>query len=154
MKVATVSVAGERGVGQITKDETSIAAFDLAFSQMQDGIAALIRHNGAGMRPTPSAMSQGTIETPIPGSRRKIFCAGKNCYEHAQEFARSCFDTSSTSGAVPGITLQPGDVIAGRTPAGVGIGFDPPKYRNAGDVTRIEIGSIGALENEIVGPTT
>jgi 2-keto-4-pentenoate hydratase/2-oxohepta-3-ene-1,7-dioic acid hydratase in catechol pathway len=49
-----------------------------------------------------------------------------------------------------GITLQPGDVIATGTPAGVGIGFDPPKYLKAGDVVRIEIGGIGVLENEIV----
>jgi 2-keto-4-pentenoate hydratase/2-oxohepta-3-ene-1,7-dioic acid hydratase in catechol pathway len=46
-----------------------------------------------------------------------------------------------------GITLQPGDVIATGTPAGVGIGFDPPKYLKAGDVVRVEIDGIGALEN-------
>ena len=49
-----------------------------------------------------------------------------------------------------GITLQPGDVIATGTPAGVGIGFDPPKYLKGGDVVRIEIGGIGILENRIV----
>jgi len=47
-----------------------------------------------------------------------------------------------------GITLQPGDVIATGTPAGVGIGFKPPKYLVDGDVVRIEISDIGALENE------
>jgi len=47
-----------------------------------------------------------------------------------------------------GITLQPGDVIATGTPAGVGIGFNPPKYLAHGDVVRIEISGIGALENE------
>ncbi len=46
-----------------------------------------------------------------------------------------------------GITLRPGDVIATGTPAGVGIGFDPPKYLRAGDVVRVEIDGIGALEN-------
>jgi 2-keto-4-pentenoate hydratase/2-oxohepta-3-ene-1,7-dioic acid hydratase in catechol pathway len=154
MKVATVSVAGERRVGQITKDQTSIAPFDLAFSQVQDGIPALIRHKGAGMRPTRSAMSQVTIEAPIPVRRRKIFGAGKNCYKHAHEFARCGFNTSSANGAVRCITPQPGDVIATGTSAGVGIGFDPPKYLKAGDGMRIEIGGIGALENEIVEGTT
>ncbi len=48
-----------------------------------------------------------------------------------------------------GITLKPGDIIATGTPAGVGIGFDPPKYLNAGDVVRVEIDGIGALENRI-----
>lgn len=46
-----------------------------------------------------------------------------------------------------GITLHPGDVIATGTPAGVGIGFDPPKYLKGGDVVRVEIDGIGALEN-------
>lgn len=48
-----------------------------------------------------------------------------------------------------GITLRPGDVIATGTPAGVGIGFDPPRYLRAGDVVRIEIGPIGVLENRV-----
>lgn len=46
-----------------------------------------------------------------------------------------------------GVTLMPGDVIATGTPAGVGIGFTPPKYLAPGDVARIEIGGIGVLEN-------
>jgi 2-keto-4-pentenoate hydratase/2-oxohepta-3-ene-1,7-dioic acid hydratase in catechol pathway len=46
-----------------------------------------------------------------------------------------------------GITLYPGDVIATGTPVGVGIGFKPPKYLKPGDVVKIEIGGIGAIEN-------
>lgn len=46
-----------------------------------------------------------------------------------------------------GITLLPGDVIATGTPAGVGMGFKPPKWLGAGDVVRIEIDAIGAIEN-------
>ncbi len=46
-----------------------------------------------------------------------------------------------------GITLLPGDVIATGTPAGVGMGFKPPKWLGAGDVVRIEIDGIGAIEN-------
>jgi len=289
MKVATVSVAGERRVGKIAKDETSIAPLDLVFSEAQDGIPALICHNnGAAMRPTlsPIPLSQVTIEAPILVPRCNIFCVGKNYYEHGREFAGSRFDTGAADGAVPGnpimfsevpepviacggagvidpkvseavddkaelaviigkagrgiearnafddvwgytiindvtardlqarhsqwligksqdtfrrmfpiavpgdeidaanmpiecsvngalspgsntghlildipkiietlsagIALQPGDVIAAGTPAGAGIGFDPPKYPKAGDVARIENGGIGVLENEIV----
>ena len=47
-----------------------------------------------------------------------------------------------------GVTLMPGDVIASGTPAGVGIGFKPPKYLIPGDVARIGIAGIGFLENE------
>lgn len=48
-----------------------------------------------------------------------------------------------------GITLYPGDVIATGTPVGVGIGFKPPKYLQAGDVVRVEIDGIGVLENPV-----
>ncbi len=47
-------------------------------------------------------------------------------------------------------TLEPGDVIATGTPAGVGIAFKPPKLLKAGDVVRIEIEGIGALQNEVI----
>jgi 2-keto-4-pentenoate hydratase/2-oxohepta-3-ene-1,7-dioic acid hydratase in catechol pathway len=47
------------------------------------------------------------------------------------------------------ITLEPGDVIATGTPAGVGIGFNPPKFLSKGDVIRIEITGIGVLENAV-----
>lgn len=46
-----------------------------------------------------------------------------------------------------GITLLPGDVIATGTPAGVGMGFEPPRWLREGDVVRVEIDGIGAIEN-------
>ncbi len=48
-------------------------------------------------------------------------------------------------------TLEPGDVIFTGTPAGVGAGFDPPKWLKAGDKVRVEISGLGHIENEIVG---
>jgi 2-keto-4-pentenoate hydratase/2-oxohepta-3-ene-1,7-dioic acid hydratase in catechol pathway len=48
-----------------------------------------------------------------------------------------------------GMTLQPGDVLATGTPAGVGIGFDPPRFLRRGDRVRIAISGIGELENEV-----
>lgn len=49
-----------------------------------------------------------------------------------------------------GITLYPGDMIATGTPAGVGMGLNPPQYLKAGDVVRVEIDGIGAIENRFV----
>jgi 2-keto-4-pentenoate hydratase/2-oxohepta-3-ene-1,7-dioic acid hydratase in catechol pathway len=46
--------------------------------------------------------------------------------------------------------LEPGTVIATGTPAGVGAGFDPPRFLAAGDIVRIEIEGIGALVNPVV----
>lgn len=48
-----------------------------------------------------------------------------------------------------GIELQPGDIIATGTPAGVGIGFSPPRFLQSGDVVRIEIQNVGVLQNEV-----
>ena len=48
-----------------------------------------------------------------------------------------------------GVTLLTGDVIATGTPAGVGIGFKPPKYMNDGDLVRCEIEGIGQLQNPV-----
>ena len=47
-------------------------------------------------------------------------------------------------------TLLPGDIIATGTPAGVGIGFTPPKYLHAGDRVRITIGDLGELSNPVI----
>jgi 2-keto-4-pentenoate hydratase/2-oxohepta-3-ene-1,7-dioic acid hydratase in catechol pathway len=49
-----------------------------------------------------------------------------------------------------GITLYPGDIIATGTPAGVGMGMKPPRYLKAGDVVRVEIDGLGAIENKFV----
>ncbi|MEM9178615.1 MAG: fumarylacetoacetate hydrolase family protein [Pseudomonadota bacterium] len=50
-------------------------------------------------------------------------------------------------------TLEPGDVIFTGTPAGVGAGFDPPKWLKVGDKVRVEIAGLGHIENEIVEET-
>lgn len=47
------------------------------------------------------------------------------------------------------ITLLPGDLISTGTPGGVGIYRDPPVRLAAGDQVRIEISSIGALDNPV-----
>ncbi|HEY2631099.1 MAG TPA: fumarylacetoacetate hydrolase family protein [Solirubrobacteraceae bacterium] len=46
-------------------------------------------------------------------------------------------------------TLEPGDVILTGTPSGVGMGMDPPRFLDAGDVVRIEIEGLGAIEHSI-----
>ena len=43
------------------------------------------------------------------------------------------------------ISLEAGDVILTGTPAGVGKGFNPPKFLKAGDTVKVSIESIGTL---------
>jgi 2-keto-4-pentenoate hydratase/2-oxohepta-3-ene-1,7-dioic acid hydratase in catechol pathway len=285
MRVATFSIGGERRVGLVDADATHITPFDLAPSEAEGGILALIgrAHLPATLSPIP--LERVTLEAPVPRPRRNIFCVGKNYHEHAHEFARSGFDSSAAKGAVPkepiifskvpetvvptsakvmidrtvssaidyeaelaviigragrgitreramahvwgytivndvtardlqgrysqwlvgksqdtfcpmgpflvsadevdvgnldvkcwvngelrqnantrdlifdvptiietisaGVTLYPGDVIATGTPAGVGIGFKPPKYLKPGDRVKIEISGLGTLENPV-----
>lgn len=62
------------------------------------------------------------------------------------------FDVPEIISAISnGIVLNCGDVIATGTPAGVGIGFKPPKFLKPGDKTRLEIQGIGVLENQVEG---
>ena len=46
-------------------------------------------------------------------------------------------------------TLEPGDLILTGTPSGVGAWWDPPTFLGSGDVVRIEIERLGAIEHAI-----
>ncbi|QIB33992.1 fumarylacetoacetate hydrolase family protein [Ancylobacter pratisalsi] len=46
-----------------------------------------------------------------------------------------------------GTTLEPGDLIATGTPAGVGLGFSPPKFLKPGDNVTMSITGLGTLSN-------
>jgi len=48
-----------------------------------------------------------------------------------------------------GMTLLPGTIIATGTPAGVGMGFDPPRFLHSGDTVECIIEGIGALRNTV-----
>lgn len=48
------------------------------------------------------------------------------------------------------ITLEPGDIIATGTPAGVGVFRDPPVFLEPGDRVRVEIEGLGMVENPVV----
>jgi 2-keto-4-pentenoate hydratase/2-oxohepta-3-ene-1,7-dioic acid hydratase in catechol pathway len=48
------------------------------------------------------------------------------------------------------VALEPGDVIATGTPAGVGIGFTPPRYLRPGDRVEVTVDGIGTLANPVV----
>jgi acylpyruvate hydrolase len=50
------------------------------------------------------------------------------------------------------ITLEPGDIIATGTPAGVGFKREPALFLQAGDTVEVEISSIGLLSNPVVRP--
>jgi len=48
------------------------------------------------------------------------------------------------------MTLEPGDIISTGTPAGVGLGFDPPQFIRPGDVIELGIDGLGQSRQEAV----
>jgi 2-keto-4-pentenoate hydratase/2-oxohepta-3-ene-1,7-dioic acid hydratase in catechol pathway len=48
------------------------------------------------------------------------------------------------------MTLEPGDIIATGTPAGVGFKRTPPVFLRAGDVVEVEVEGIGVLRNPVL----
>jgi 2-keto-4-pentenoate hydratase/2-oxohepta-3-ene-1,7-dioic acid hydratase in catechol pathway len=46
-------------------------------------------------------------------------------------------------------TLEPGAIILTGTPSGVGAAMDPPTFLQSGDVVRVEVEGLGALEHPV-----
>ncbi len=80
------------------------------------------------------------IRTWVSGDLRQEGTAGQMVHPIGQQIAH----------LTAAFTLEPGDVLFTGTPAGVGAGFDPPRFLAVGDRVRIEIDGIGAIENEII----
>ncbi len=49
-----------------------------------------------------------------------------------------------------GMTLEPGDLVATGTPAGVGYARNPPRFLQPGDRVEVEIEAIGTLANPVI----
>jgi 2-keto-4-pentenoate hydratase/2-oxohepta-3-ene-1,7-dioic acid hydratase in catechol pathway len=47
------------------------------------------------------------------------------------------------------MTLEPGDIVATGTPAGVGFTRNPPRFLKAGETVRVEIERLGVLQNPV-----
>ena len=79
------------------------------------------------------------IETRVNGEIRQI--------SNTANMIFSIEDIISTISK--GMTLEPGDIIATGTPAGVGKGFKPPKFLHAGDEITVTVQHIGTLRNTV-----
>jgi 2-keto-4-pentenoate hydratase/2-oxohepta-3-ene-1,7-dioic acid hydratase in catechol pathway len=81
-----------------------------------------------------------TVRTWVNGDLRQESSTShliRDCFELVEHLSQAC-------------TLEPGDVIATGTPAGVGAASEPPRWLSVGDVVRVEIEGIGAIENTVV----
>lgn len=80
------------------------------------------------------------IRTLVNGETMQDASTSEMIFSCAQQIA-----TLSTA-----CTLEPGDLISTGTPAGVGFVRDPAVFLRAGDVVRIEIDRVGAIENPVI----
>ncbi len=86
---------------------------------------------------------------PAPGDISvKCFVNGE--LRQSETFDRLIFDVPTIIATLSsGMTLLPGDIIATGTPAGVGMGFTPPKYLQPGDEVVVDVTGVGELRNPV-----
>jgi 2-keto-4-pentenoate hydratase/2-oxohepta-3-ene-1,7-dioic acid hydratase in catechol pathway len=102
LRFATFRVNGERRVGVVGEDGSTLEPLAFSVEEATKGIVALIGRDVASIdRLSPISFSAVEIEAPVPLPNRNIFCVGKNYREHAREFTASGFDSSAAAGEVP-----------------------------------------------------
>jgi 2-keto-4-pentenoate hydratase/2-oxohepta-3-ene-1,7-dioic acid hydratase in catechol pathway len=69
-------------------------------------------------------------------------------HSNTRELIHDCF--AQVAHLSTAFTLEPGDVVTTGTPAGIGAAMQPPRFLQSGDVVRIEIEKIGAIENQVI----
>jgi len=84
-------------------------------------------------------VTQLQIQTRVNGELRQNACVSSMIFD-----IPALIETLSRA-----ITLEPGDIISTGTPAGVGMGMQPPQYLKKGDVVAITIPPLGTLENPV-----
>jgi len=89
--------------------------------------------------PDPQAL---TLRCTVNGEVRQESSTAEMIYKVADQIAYL-----STA-----FTLEPGDLIATGTPEGVGVGMNPQRFLQPGDVVRCEVEAIGVIENLVTVP--
>ncbi len=148
-----------RRASRIGPDEARDAIFgytvlnDVTMRDLQKEDRQWLRAKGSdGFAPMGPAVVTAD-EIVDPGALRLRSSVNGETWQDSST-AEMVFDASTlVAFASRTITLEPGDVIATGTPAGVGHYQDPPRYLADGDVMRCEIDGIGAIENPVVDET-
>lgn len=86
---------------------------------------------------------------PAPADIR-VQCTVNGELRQNASFDQLIFDVPAMISVLSsGMTLLPGDIIATGTPAGVGMGYSPPRYLRPGDEVVVEITGVGPLRNPV-----
>ncbi|MBV7499825.1 MULTISPECIES: fumarylacetoacetate hydrolase family protein [Achromobacter] len=96
----------------------------------------------------PWIVTKDEIENPHDLGIRCFVNGEQRQASNTREMIFNCYDQIALLSQV--MTLEPGDVVFTGTPAGVGLGYKPPKWLKVGDAVRVEIDEIGIIENTVV----
>jgi len=145
-----------RRASRVGRDEAASVVFgytvlnDVTMRDLQREDRQWLRAKGSdGFAPMGPAVVTAD-EVPNPQALRLGSSVNGEAWQDSST-AEMVFDVATiVAFASRTITLEPGDVIATGTPAGVGHFQAPPRYLADGDVMRCEIEGIGAVENRVV----
>jgi 2-keto-4-pentenoate hydratase/2-oxohepta-3-ene-1,7-dioic acid hydratase in catechol pathway len=88
-------------------------------------------------------------EVPDPEALRCARGSTASCARTPRPATSSSASARSIDFLSETCTLEPGDLILTGTPSGVGTWQDPPSFLASGDVVRIEIERLGAIEHAV-----
>lgn len=96
----------------------------------------------------PWIVTRDELDFPL---NAKIRCHVNGELRQDSDMTQAIFSvTDVVTELTQGMTLKAATIIAMGTPAGVGMGFDPPKFLRPGDVVSCEIEGIGSLTNTVL----
>lgn len=151
-----LAVVVGRRASRIGRDEAAGAIFgytvlnDVTMRDLQRDDRQWLRAKGSdGFAPTGPVVVTSD-ELGDPGRLRLRSWVNGEAWQDSST-AEMVFDVATiVAFASQTITLEPGDLVATGTPAGVGHYQEPPRYLSGGDVMRCEVEGIGAIENRVI----
>jgi 2-keto-4-pentenoate hydratase/2-oxohepta-3-ene-1,7-dioic acid hydratase in catechol pathway len=103
----------------VSADGANVTPLALSADEAQRGALPLIERAAAGLpwpaaAGTPVALSDVTLEAPIPRPRRNVFCVGRNYHAHAKELQSSVFkDNAKAVDAWPIVFTKVPECVVG-----------------------------------------
>jgi hypothetical protein len=131
MKLVTFTQGGRTRIGAVEADE--VVDFSASAAGLPQDMLSFLEHGLAALDKARAACATGRGRVALADVRLEapiLF----NCFDIVEHLSNA-------------FTLEPGDLIATGTPSGVMLGMDPRVWRKPGDVVRIAIDHLGALEN-------
>ncbi len=130
--------------GYMTANDVSVRDWQIRSSTLTMG-KSFDTHCPTG----PALVSVDEIGGSPSGLELRTWVNGElRQHSNTNQLIFDCFDLVEHLSSA--FTLLPGDIIVTGTPGGVAAAMKPPRWLTPGDVVRIEIEGIGAIENRVI----